>query len=71
MLILKFENNSLKKASHKLKILDIMNGNQLDIKVKAAKYIDKHNFICQEFYFAQPETKVKFNGNMHITQELC
>ena len=46
-----------------------MDGNQLDIKVKAAKYIDKNNSILQEFYFAHPETKVKLNNiyNGHWT----
>jgi hypothetical protein len=46
-----------------------MDGNQLDIKVKAAKYIDKNNSIAQEFYFAHPETKVKINNiyNGHWT----
>ena len=38
-----------------------MDGNQLDIKVKTAKFIDKNNSIIQEFYFAHPETKVKIN----------
>ena len=44
-------------------------GNQLDIKVKAAKYIDKNNSIQQEFYFAHPESKVKLNNiyNGHWT----
>ena len=39
-----------------------MDRNQLDIKVKAAKYIDKNNSISQEFYFAHSETKVKINN---------
>jgi hypothetical protein len=49
-----------------------MDGNQLDIKVKAAKYIDKNNSIIQEFYFANPETKVKlnniYNGHWTVSQ---
>ena len=46
-----------------------LDGNQLDVKVKAAKLIDKNNSICQEFYFAHPETKVKLNNiyNNHFT----
>ena len=46
-----------------------MDGSQLDIKVKSAKYIDKNNSICQEFYFAHPQTKVKLNNiyNGHFT----
>ena len=28
-----------------------MDGNQLDIKVKAGMYIDKNNYIAQQFYF--------------------
>jgi hypothetical protein len=46
-----------------------MDENQLDIKVKAAKYNDKRNSIAQEFHFAHPETKVKINNiyNGHWT----
>ena len=46
-----------------------MDGNQLDIKVKSARYIDKNNYIIQDFYFAHPETKVKLNSiyNGHWT----
>ena len=46
-----------------------MDGNQLDVKVKTAKYIEKNNSICQEFYFAHPQTKVKVNNiyNGHWT----
>ena len=46
-----------------------MDGNQLDIKIKAASYIDKNNSILQEFYFAHPESKVKLNNiyNGHWT----
>ena len=39
-----------------------MDGNQFDIKIKAASYIDKNNSILQEFYFAHPESKVKLNN---------
>ena len=46
-----------------------MDGNQLDIKIKAAKYIDKNNTINQEFYFAHPSTRLKVNTiyNSHFT----
>ena len=46
-----------------------MDGNQLDIKVKSARYIDKNNSILQDFYYAHPETKVKLNNiyNGHWT----
>ena len=45
-----------------------LDGNQLDMKIKTAKYIDKNNSICQEFYFASPQTKVKLNSiyNSHF-----
>ena len=41
----------------------------MDMKIKTAKYIDKNNSICQEFYFASPQTKVKLNSiyNSHFT----
>ena len=45
-----------------------MEGNQLDIKVKAARYIDKNNSIAQEFYFAHPDTKVKSTSIMDTGQ---
>ena len=50
-------------------ILNIMDGNQLDVKVKTAKYIDKNNSLSQEFYFVHPQTKVKLNNiyNSHFT----
>ena len=50
-------------------ISNTMDGNQLDVKVKAANYIDKNNSLCQEFYFAHPESKVKVNNiyNGHWT----
>ena len=43
--------------------------NQLDVKIKSSKYIDKNNSLLQEFYFAHPETKVKVNNihNNHFT----
>ena len=50
-------------------ISNTMNGNQLDIKIKRAKYIDKNNSLLQEFHFAHPQTKVKVNNifNNHFT----
>ena len=50
-------------------ISNVMDGNQLDIKIKAAKYVDKNNSLCQEFYFAHPRTKVEVNNiyNCHFT----
>ena len=46
-----------------------MDGNQLDIKVKRAQYIDKCNTLSQEFSFAHPSTKVNLNSiyNCHFT----
>ena len=46
-----------------------MDGNQLDMKVKTAKYVDKNNTICQEFNFAHPKTKSTVNQiyNGHFT----
>ena len=46
-----------------------LNGNQMDVKVKAAQLIDKNNSICQEFHFAHPQTKVIINNiyNNHFT----
>ena len=43
--------------------------NQLDTKIKTARYIDKNNSLMQEFYFAKPETKVEVNKiyNSHFT----
>ena len=50
-------------------ISNVLDGNQLDIKIKAAKYIDKNNSINQEFYFAHTSTKLKVNNiyNTHFT----
>ena len=50
-------------------ISNVMDGNQLDIKVKTAKFIDKNNSLCQEFYFVHPQTKVRLNNiyNSHFT----
>ena len=50
-------------------ISNVINGNQLDTKIKACKYIDKNNSLCQEFYFAHPRTKLEINNiyNSHFT----
>ena len=50
-------------------ISNSMDGNQLDIKIKSARYVDKNISLNQEFYFAHPETKVKVNNiyNNHFT----
>ena len=47
-------------------ISNTMDGNQVDVRVKAAKYIDKNNSICQS---AHPQTKVKLKNifNCHYT----
>ena len=39
------------------------------MKVKRAKYIDKNNTLCQELYFAHPQSKFKVNNiyNSHFT----
>ena len=46
-----------------------IDGCQLDMRIKTARYIDKNNSLCQEFYFAHPETKVTINNifNGHFT----
>ena len=40
------------------KISSTLDGGQLDMMVKTAKFVDKHNSICQEFYFAHPIRKI-------------
>ena len=41
----------------------------MDMKIKSARYVDKSNTICQEFYFTHPLTKATMNGiyNGHFT----
>ena len=39
-----------------------VDGNQLDIKVKTAKYVDRSNSLFQEFSFAHPYTRNKVNS---------
>ena len=50
-------------------ISNTMDGNQMDMKVITAKYVDKNNTICQEFHFAHPKTKSTVNNiyNGHFT----
>ena len=50
-------------------ISNTMDGCQMDMKVKSAKFVDKSNTICQEFYFTHPYTKVMLNNiyNGHFT----
>ena len=40
-------------------ISNVMDGCQMDIKTKAARFIDKCNSLDQEFHFAHPETRIK------------
>ena len=42
--------NAFGTPHHLSTISNTMDGNQLDIKVKSAKYVDKHITICQEFH---------------------
>ena len=44
-----------------------LDGNQIDIKGKTAKLIEKNNSICQEFHFAHPSTKF-FLNNLYNNQ---
>ena len=50
-------------------ISNVIDGNQMDTKIKAAKYIDKNNSLSQEFHFAHPCSKLKINNiyNSHFT----
>ena len=43
-------------------ISNTLDGSQLDMRVKTAKCVDKHNTICQEFYFAHPMSKIILNN---------
>ena len=55
-------------------ISNSLDGNQLDMRGKTARYVDKNNTICQEFYFANPKTKLIVNNiyNSHYTgSQLC
>ena len=59
--------NSIKHLGNT--ITNTMDGNQMDTKVKLAKYVDKCNSLNQEFHYAHPLTKVKLNSiyNSHFT----
>ena len=48
---------------------NIVNGMKKDMNIKRAQYINRNNELCQEFYFAQPETKFHINRiyNSHFT----
>ena len=43
-------------------ITNSMEGNQYDMKVKSARYVDKCNSLSQEFHFCYPLTKVHINN---------
>ena len=48
---------------------NVMDGMKKDMMIKRARYIDKNNELCQEFYFAHPKSKLQVNQifNMHFT----
>ena len=50
-------------------ITNKIDGNQQDIKIKSATFINKNNSLNQEFYFAHPATKIQVNRihNSHFT----
>ena len=50
-------------------ISSTLDGNQMDMRIKMARYVDKQNTICQEFYFAHPSSKLIINSiyNGHYT----
>ena len=50
-------------------ITNTVDGCQKDMMIKTARYVDKSNTICQEFYFAHPFTKATINRiyNGHFT----
>ena len=50
-------------------VSNVIDGGQLDMKVKNARYIEKNNSLCQELHFAHPQAKVKVNNiyNSHFT----
>ena len=50
-------------------ISNVMDGCQMDIKIKAAGLVDKCNSLEQEFHFAHPETRIKIQNiyNNHFT----
>ena len=50
-------------------VSNVIDGGQLDMKIKTAKYIDKNNSLNQEFFFAHPQSKFKINTvyNSHFS----
>ena len=48
---------------------NVIDGCQLDMKVKNARYVEKNNSLCQELYFAHPQCKFMINNiyNSHYT----
>jgi hypothetical protein len=42
-------------------VSNIIDGGQLDMRVKIARYIDKNNTLWQELFFAHPQSKMKIN----------
>ena len=50
-------------------VSNIIDGGQLDMRVKIARYIDKNNTLCQELFFAHPQSKLKINTiyNSHFS----
>ena len=50
-------------------ISNVIDGCQLDMKVKNARYVEKNNSLCQELYFAHPQCKFMINNiyNSHYT----
>ena len=50
-------------------ISNVMDGCQMDIKTKAARYVDKCSSLDQEFHFAHPEMRIKIQNiyNNHFT----
>ena len=50
-------------------VSNVIDGGQVDMKVKNARYIEKNNSLCQKLRFAHPQAKVKVNNisNSHFT----
>ena len=42
-------------------VSNVIDGGQLDMKIKSAKFIDKNNSLNQEVFFAHPQSKFKIN----------
>ena len=43
-------------------VSNVIDGGQLDMKVKTAMFIEKNNSLSQEFFFAYPDSKVVINN---------